>query len=152
METAGISRCPTYVQNQMSCYLYNILGFLEKKLSIQRGQCTRFYFIERGGGYYKIYFLFLTFFSAQQVVLCRYGHFFFFVTGMCFTEGLSCEIECTGFITASVICVYKSHTWLINSFVKWEINNNSNQLTSQSRDLPAKLTAPQVVKKIMAIY
>jgi len=47
------------------------------------------------------YLFYFVHFVKQQVVLCRSVLFCvvlgtFFVEGMCCTEGLSCEMECTG--------------------------------------------------------
>jgi hypothetical protein len=57
----------------MSCYLYNILDFLEKKLSVYGEQCSRIYFVETEE---IIKYLFTSYIlSEKQVVLCRSGHF-----------------------------------------------------------------------------
>lgn len=71
---------------------------------------------------YKICFYFLHFVRETS---CSVSFWALFVEIMCCTEGLSCEIECTGYHSV-VIGAYKSYTWLINSCLKWEINNKSN--------------------------
>jgi hypothetical protein len=61
--------------------------------------------------------------SEKQAVLCRSGHFLW---KECVAQKV-CVAKWNVQVYHSVVTgAYKSSTWLINSCLKWEINNKSN--------------------------